>query len=283
MLPAASTASSSSSSPSKSPELMSSISWRRSSISSSRDSMRALWSGFVSLASFSTSPSSVPSREPFSVDRSLERLSRKASTRAAGSVTSLTIWPDWFRRVRKFLRVHSSAYFFPESVPLAEPLCCSPVPGACRRSCSRKASTSAWNCSSGSGARVRVKEAWSTAITQGAERVSAQAGPLVRSSRSRSRVLMASADDTAERDTRSPSAARGWFGVALRGSGFEKLPATRLTQGPVRIYRCLLPYVGAHWNDQLKGDDHAQENDLDHGGGLCSGSAGGSVNCGRGH
>ena len=88
MLPAASTASSSSSRPSNSPELMSSISWRRSPISSSRDSSRALWSGLVSLASFSTSPSSVPSREPLSVERSLERLSRKARTRAAGSVTS---------------------------------------------------------------------------------------------------------------------------------------------------------------------------------------------------
>ncbi len=44
--------------------------------------------GLVSLASFSTSPSNVPSREPLRVERSLERLSRKASTRAAASVTS---------------------------------------------------------------------------------------------------------------------------------------------------------------------------------------------------
>ena len=44
-------------------------------------------------------------------------------------------------------------------------------------------------------------------MTQGAERVSAHAGPLVSCSRSRSRALMASAEVMAERDTYSPSAA----------------------------------------------------------------------------
>ena len=239
---------------------MSSISWRRSSISSSRDSSRALWSGLVSLREL--------------LDVAQQRAEPGAVQRGAFAGEAVQESQDAGRGFGDFVNDlrptgsggsgSSCGSTRPQFLSGGRAGTAAQRPGSCRRSCSRKASTSAWNSSSGK-------------LRPGPGK-----GCLQHGDHPRRRTRQCPGGSFGEEfEVPEPGAdgvggGPGGAGHALsfgcrgsRGVGqrIRKTASYKVNAGPERIDHCPLPTSGAHWKNQLRGDDHAEENHVDHRGG----------------